>query len=151
MFPPGMRVREVNPRWCADGPFVPTAAAARISPVGSAWGLAQAQAATNPQSGYAAGNGLQPGIGKTSPEEDVAVIAAPTLVVLGKVDVARPEHAVALFRLLEGGAPADLVALSASRLAVLPGTTHRAIVVERADQALTVIEPSFTTLIPAAS
>ena len=88
MFPPGMRVREVNPRWCADGPFVPTAAAAGISPVGSAWGLARAQAATNPQSGYAAGNGLQPGSGKTSPEEDVAVIAAPTLVVLGKVDVA---------------------------------------------------------------
>jgi hypothetical protein len=131
--------------------FVAVAAAAGTSLLGSAWEFAPAQAATNPQAGYAPGNGLQPGSGKTSPEEDVTVIAAPTLVVLGEVDIARLENAVALFRLIGGGVPADLVGLSASHLAVLPGTTYGAIRGERGDQQLVVTEPFLTALIPTAA
>ena len=45
------------------------------------------------------------------PDEDVEGITAPTLIVLGDSDVVRPEHGVALFRLLGGGVPGDLVGL----------------------------------------
>ena len=83
------------------------------------------------------------------PDEDVAAIAAPTLVVMGDSDVIRPEHAVALFRLLGGGLPSDLTgSLPASQLSILPGTTHRSIVGERADQLLAVIEPFLTAPMP---
>ena len=53
--------------------FVAVSAAAGTSLVGSACGFASAPAATNPRAGYAPGNGLQPGSGKSSPEEDVTV------------------------------------------------------------------------------
>lgn len=56
--------------------------------------------------------------------EDIQGITAPTLVIIGDSDVVRPEHAVALFRLLGGGVPGDLHGLPNSQLAVLPGTTH---------------------------
>jgi pimeloyl-ACP methyl ester carboxylesterase len=86
------------------------------------------------------------------PEEDVASIAAPTLVVLGDSDVVRPEHAVALFRLLGGGVPGDLTgSLPSAQLAVLPGTTHRSIVGERADRLLAVVEPFLTSPMPEAA
>src|SRR5688572_6023922 len=75
-------------------------------------------------------------------EEAIAAIAAPTLLIYGDSDVVRPEHAVALFRLLGGGVPSDLTgSLPSSQLAILPGTTHRSIVNERADQLLAVSEP----------
>jgi pimeloyl-ACP methyl ester carboxylesterase len=60
------------------------------------------------------------------PEEDVAGIAAPTLIVLGDSDGIRLEHAVQLFRLLGGGVMGDLEGLPKSQLAVLPGTSHYA-------------------------
>ena len=43
---------------------------------------------------------------------------------IGDSDIVRPEHAVDMFRLFGGGVIGDLVGLPASRLAVLPGTTH---------------------------
>ena len=49
-------------------------------------------------------------------DDAVRAIAAPTLVLVGDADVVRPEHAVALFRLIPN-----------ARLAVLPGTDHAAI------------------------
>jgi pimeloyl-ACP methyl ester carboxylesterase len=83
------------------------------------------------------------------PDEDVAAIAAPTLVVLGDADVVRPEHAVALFRLLGGGVPADLTgSLPSSQLAILPGTTHASIVLDRGDRLLAVIEPFLASPVP---
>jgi pimeloyl-ACP methyl ester carboxylesterase len=83
------------------------------------------------------------------PDEDVASITAPTLVVLGDSDVVRPEHAVALFRLLGGGVPSDLTgSLPNSQLAILPGTTHRSIVNERADQLLAVSQPFLAAPMP---
>ncbi|WP_220040291.1 alpha/beta fold hydrolase [Nonomuraea aridisoli] len=56
--------------------------------------------------------------------DDVRSLAAPALVVIGDSDIVRPEHAVELFRLLGGGVVGDQAGLPASRLAVLPGTTH---------------------------
>jgi len=49
------------------------------------------------------------------PDDAIRTIAAPTLVMLGDADVVRPEHGVALFRLLPH-----------ARLAVLPETDHMA-------------------------
>jgi pimeloyl-ACP methyl ester carboxylesterase len=86
------------------------------------------------------------------PDEDVAAITAPTLVVLGDSDIVRPEHAVALFRLLGGGVPSDLTgSLPNSQLAILPGTTHRSIVGERADQLLAVVAPFLAAPMPDAA
>ncbi|WP_223190756.1 alpha/beta fold hydrolase [Nonomuraea terrae] len=56
--------------------------------------------------------------------DDVRSLAAPALVVIGDSDIVRPEHAVETFRLLGGGVAGDQTGLPASRLAVLPGTTH---------------------------
>jgi pimeloyl-ACP methyl ester carboxylesterase len=58
-------------------------------------------------------------------------ITAPTLIVSGDADVVRPDHAVAMFRLLGGGVPGDLTGLPTSRLAIVPGTTHVSMVVDR--------------------
>jgi pimeloyl-ACP methyl ester carboxylesterase len=85
------------------------------------------------------------------PEEDVAAIAAPTLVVLGDADVVRPEHAVALFRLLGGGVPGGLVSLPSSQLAILPGITHGTIVLERTDELVEMIETFIAAPMPAAA
>jgi pimeloyl-ACP methyl ester carboxylesterase len=52
-------------------------------------------------------------------------IPAPTLIVVGDADLVRLEHAVDMFRLRGGGAMGDLAELPGSRLAVLPGTSHR--------------------------
>jgi len=58
-----------------------------------------------------------------SPER-IRAIQAPTLLIYGDSDIIRPEHAVEMFRLLGGGVAGDIAGLPASRLAVLPGTTH---------------------------
>ncbi len=58
------------------------------------------------------------------PAEDIQAISAPALIVAGDSDIVRLEHAVEVFRLFGGGVPGDMVGLPASRLAVLPGTTH---------------------------
>jgi len=73
--------------------------------------------------------------------EAVRAIAAPTLLIIGDSDIVRPEGAVELFRLLGGGVPGDLAGLPPSQLAVLPGTTHIA-VVQRTDLLLAII-PAF--------
>ncbi|MCI0712989.1 MAG: alpha/beta hydrolase [Chloroflexi bacterium] len=56
--------------------------------------------------------------------EDVATIAAPTLIVAGDSDEIPPTHAASMFELLGGGVPGDFVGLPNSQLAILPGTTH---------------------------
>jgi hypothetical protein len=66
------------------------------------------------------------------------------MIVLGDSDIVRPEHAVAMFRLLGGGVPGDLTGLPASRLAVLPGTTH-ATVPHRAEWLAPMIEEFLDT------
>ena len=62
-------------------------------------------------------------------EEDVKKLKTPMLIVAGDADVSTLEHNVALFRLLGGGVMGDMgVPLPASRLAVLPATSHTAVI-----------------------
>lgn len=64
-------------------------------------------------------------------EEDVRALELPVLVITGDADVVTLEHSVALFRLLGGGAMGDMGApLPASRLAVLPATSHSAVITQ---------------------
>ena len=79
--------------------------------------------------------------------EEIRGIAAPTLLVYGDADVVRPEHMVELFRLLGGGVNGDLAGLPASRLAVLPGTTHIG-VMEQTDLLLAIIPRFLDAPIP---
>jgi pimeloyl-ACP methyl ester carboxylesterase len=62
---------------------------------------------------------------------EVKALKAPVLVITGDADVATLEHSVAMFRLLGGGGPGDMgKPLSASRLAVLPATSHTAVITQ---------------------
>jgi pimeloyl-ACP methyl ester carboxylesterase len=64
-------------------------------------------------------------------EADVKAIDAPVLIITGDADVATLEHSVAMFRLLGGGAMGDMgQPLPASRLAVLPATSHTAVITQ---------------------
>jgi len=63
-------------------------------------------------------------------DADLRSIQAPTLILIGDADIVRPEHAVAMFRLLPH-----------AQLAVLPGTDHMTLV-KRADLLLAII-PAF--------
>lgn len=58
------------------------------------------------------------------PAEDLRVVKAPALLIIGDADIVRPEHTVEMFRLLGGGVVGDLVGLPASQLAILPGTSY---------------------------
>jgi pimeloyl-ACP methyl ester carboxylesterase len=58
------------------------------------------------------------------PDDRLAALQIPTLLIVGDADIVPPEHVVALFRLLGGGVPGDLVGLPRAQLTVLPGTTH---------------------------
>ncbi|MDF2979537.1 MAG: putative hydrolase, alpha/beta fold family protein [Actinomycetospora sp.] len=57
-------------------------------------------------------------------DEEIAGIAAPTLMTVGDCDAVRLEHAVRFLRLRGGDVNGDFVGVPASQLAVLPGTTH---------------------------
>jgi pimeloyl-ACP methyl ester carboxylesterase len=62
-------------------------------------------------------------------EEDVRAMKTPVLIITGDADVATLEHSVAMFRLLGGGVMGDMgEQLPASRLAVMPATSHTAVV-----------------------
>ncbi|HET8936395.1 MAG TPA: alpha/beta hydrolase [Polyangiales bacterium] len=64
-------------------------------------------------------------------EEDVKQIKAPVLMITGDSDVVTLEHAAAMFRLLGGGVMGDMgVPLAASRFAVLPATSHTAVITQ---------------------
>src|SRR5690606_33018350 len=64
-------------------------------------------------------------------EEDVRALELPVLVITGDADVVTLEHSVALFRLLGGGVMGDMGnPLPASRLAVMPATSHSAIIMQ---------------------
>ncbi|MGH2486521.1 MAG: alpha/beta fold hydrolase [Ktedonobacterales bacterium] len=64
--------------------------------------------------------------------EIIASLKPPALLIIGDSDIVRPEHVMAMFRLLGGGVVGDLVGLPRSQLAVLPGTTH-VMIPERAE------------------
>jgi pimeloyl-ACP methyl ester carboxylesterase len=62
-------------------------------------------------------------------QADVEALQNPMLIIVGDADVVTLEHSVALFRLLGGGVTGDMgEPLPASRLAVLPATSHTAVI-----------------------
>jgi pimeloyl-ACP methyl ester carboxylesterase len=62
-------------------------------------------------------------------EEDVKKLKTPVLIIAGDADVATLEHTVAMFRLLGGGIMGDMgKPLPESRLAILPATSHTAVI-----------------------
>jgi pimeloyl-ACP methyl ester carboxylesterase len=64
-------------------------------------------------------------------EKDVKALKAPVLLITGDADVVTLEHSVAMFRLLGGGAMGDMgKPLSPSRLAVMPATSHTAVITQ---------------------
>jgi pimeloyl-ACP methyl ester carboxylesterase len=64
-------------------------------------------------------------------EADVKAMKTPTLIIAGDADVGTLEHYVAWFRLLGGGDMGDMgKPLPASRLAVLPATSHTAVITQ---------------------
>jgi pimeloyl-ACP methyl ester carboxylesterase len=74
-------------------------------------------------------------------EEEVKALKAPVLIIAGDADVATLEHSVAMFRLLGGGEMGDMgKPLAQSRLAVMPATSHTAVIMQP-DLLLTFIEP----------
>ena len=74
-------------------------------------------------------------------EADVRALRAPVLIISGDADVATLEHSVAMFRLLGGGVMGDMgKPLPASRFAVLPATSHTAVITQP-DLLYSFIEP----------
>jgi pimeloyl-ACP methyl ester carboxylesterase len=74
-------------------------------------------------------------------EEDVRAMKTPVLIITGDADVATLEHSVGMFRLLGGGVMGDMgKPLPASRLAVMPATSHTA-VINQPDLLHALIEP----------
>lgn len=72
---------------------------------------------------------------------EVQAMKTPVLIITGDADWTTLEHSVALFRLLGGGIMGDMgVPLPASRLAVLPATSHTAVITQ-VDLLAAFIEP----------
>jgi len=66
-------------------------------------------------------------------EAEVRSLKTPVLVISGDADVATLEHTVSLFRMLGGGEMGDMgKPLPASRLAVLPATSHTSVITQPA-------------------
>ncbi len=58
-------------------------------------------------------------------------LKTPVLIITGDADVATLEHSVAMFRLLGGGGMGDMgKPLPVSRLAVMPATSHTAVITQ---------------------
>ncbi len=80
--------------------------------------------------------------------EQVKTLKAPVLIISGDADVATLEHAVSWFRLLGGGAMGDMgKPLPASRLAIMPATSHTAVVTQ-VEVLHSFIEPFLTGVTP---
>lgn len=64
-------------------------------------------------------------------EAEVKALKVPVLMIAGDADVVTLEHTVALFRLLGGGVMGDMgKPLPAARLAILPATSHTAVITQ---------------------
>lgn len=58
------------------------------------------------------------------PEDEIAKIDVPTLLIFGDADVISMEHVLKLYQLLGGHSDGDMKGLPKLQLAVLPGTSH---------------------------
>lgn len=73
--------------------------------------------------------------------DEVKNLKVPVLIIAGDADMMTLEHLVSMFRLLGGGEPGDMgKPLGASRLAILPATSHTA-VIDQVDLLMGFIEP----------
>lgn len=82
-------------------------------------------------------------------EADVKALKVPVLIIAGDADVTTLEHSVAMFRLLGGGGMGDMGApVPASRLAILPATSHTA-VIGQVDLLAALIQPFLRGEVPA--
>ena len=64
-------------------------------------------------------------------EKEVKALKLPVLIIAGDADVATLEHSVAMFRLLGGGGMGDMgKPLPAARIAILPATSHTAVITQ---------------------
>lgn len=79
--------------------------------------------------------------------EEVRLIQAPVMLIIGDSDISRPEHVAEMFRLLGGGVIGDAVGLPRARLAILPGTTHTTLI-NRAGWILPMIEEFLAAPMP---
>ena len=71
----------------------------------------------------------------------VKELKSPVLIIAGDADMMTLDHIVSMFRLLGGGEPGDMgKPLGASRLAILPATSHTA-VIDQVDLLMGFIEP----------
>jgi pimeloyl-ACP methyl ester carboxylesterase len=62
---------------------------------------------------------------KDIPDQTIAALKSPVLIILGDSDLPTAEHAVKMYRLLGGGGFGDTPAgLPNSQLAVIPGASH---------------------------
>ena len=74
-------------------------------------------------------------------EKEVKALKVPVLIITGDADAATLEHSVAFFQLLGGGIMGDMEKpLSDSRLAILPATSHTAVVTQT-DLLIAFIDP----------
>lgn len=81
-------------------------------------------------------------------EADVKALKTPVLIITGDADVSTLEHSVAMFRLLGGGVMGDMgKPLPASRLAILPATSHTAVITQT-DLLHAIIEPFLKGVTP---
>lgn len=81
-------------------------------------------------------------------ESDVKALKVPVLIIAGDADGATLEHSVAMFRLLGGGVMGDMgKALPDSRFAILPATSHTAVITQ-VDLLMAFIEPFLKGEIP---
>lgn len=73
--------------------------------------------------------------------DEVKALKSPVLIIAGDADMMTLEHLVSMFRLLGGGNPGDMgTPLAASRLAILPATSHTA-VIDQTALLMGIIEP----------
>jgi pimeloyl-ACP methyl ester carboxylesterase len=81
-------------------------------------------------------------------ENDVKALKMPVLIIAGDADVATLEHTVKMFRLLGGGGMGDMgKAMPASRLAIMPATSHTAVITQ-SDLLHAFIEPFLKGVTP---
>jgi pimeloyl-ACP methyl ester carboxylesterase len=74
-------------------------------------------------------------------EANIKAMKTPVLIIAGDADVATLDHTIAMFKLLGGGVMGDMGApLPESRLAILPATSHTA-VISQPDLLIAFIEP----------
>ncbi|MDR9485950.1 MAG: alpha/beta hydrolase [Sediminimonas sp.] len=74
-------------------------------------------------------------------KDEVKALDLPVLIIAGDADVVTLEHSVAMFRLLGGGGMGDMGRpLPESRLAIMPATSHTA-VINQPDMLMSFIEP----------